>query len=133
MAKQRVMKRNVPSEAKIKCIKCCRKMKFRELRKHLAKEHNISNVSISCTETLENGDTCDFHCSSSLDCFLEHSKYFHNELFEEGVDTIFDLFNGFNLLVSSTTGRNHTEVCQNAREKRRKEKMREAKVRWSAK
>jgi hypothetical protein len=129
----RIMKRNVPSEAKIKCIRCSKQMKFRELRKHLAKVHNILNVSISCSKTLENRDTCDFHCSFSLDCFLEHSKCFHNNLFEEGANSIFDFPSGFNLLVSTTTGRIHTEVCQNAREKRRKEKMREAKVKWSMK
>jgi hypothetical protein len=132
MAKQRVMRRDVPSEVKIECFQCTKKMKFRELRKHLEKEHNIPNVSIACTEALENGDTCDFHCSSSLDCFLEHSKHCHNKLFEEGAATIFDLSNGFRLF-KSFTGRNHTEVCQDAREKKRKEKMREAKDRWSAK
>jgi hypothetical protein len=129
----KIMKRNFPSEAKIKCIRCIKQMKFRELRRHLAKVHDILNVSISCSKTLENRDTCDFHCSFSLDCFLEHSKSLHNNLFEKGANSIFDSSSGFNLLVSNTTGRIHTEVCQNAREKRRKEQMRVAKVKWSKK
>jgi hypothetical protein len=129
----RIMKRNFPSEAKIKCIRCIKQMKFRELRRHLAKVHDILNVSISCSKTLENRDTCDFHCSFSLDCFLEHSKSLHNNLFEKGANSIFDSSSGFNLLVSNTTGRIHTEVCQNAREKRRKEQIRVAKVKWSMK
>jgi hypothetical protein len=114
----RIMKRNVPSEAKIKCIRCSKQMKFRELRKHLAKVHNILNVSISCSVTLENGDECDFHCGFTLDFFLEHSKCFHNKLFEDGANSIFDFLSGFNLLVSTTTSRTHTEVCYKTREKR---------------
>ena len=132
MLKQRVMRRDVPSEAKIQCFLCIRKMKFRELRKHLEKEHNTPNISIACTEAVENGDTCDFRCASSLDCFLEHSKHCHNKFFEEGAATIFDLSNGFRLF-ESFTGRDHSGVCQDARDKKRKEKMREAKDRWSAK
>jgi hypothetical protein len=108
-------------------------MKFRELRRHLVNVHDIHNVSISCSKTLENRDTCDFHCSFSLDCFLEHSKSLHNNLFEKGANSVFDSSIGFNLLVSNTTGRIHTEVCQNAREKRRKEQMRMAKLKWSKK
>ena len=118
--------------ANILCFLCIRKMKFRELRKHLEKEHNTPNISIACTEAVENGDTCDFRCASSLDCFLEHSKHCHNNFFEEGAATIFDLSNGFRLF-KSFTGRDHSGVCQDARDKKRKEKMREAKDRWSAK
>jgi hypothetical protein len=126
------MKRDVPSEAKIQCICCVRKMKFRELRKHLKKTHNIPNVSITCTKDLESGDTCEFFCSFSLDCFLEHNKHCHNKLFEGGAATIFDLNNGFGLF-ESDVGRDHSRVCQDARDEKRKEKMREAKARWSAK
>jgi hypothetical protein len=126
------MKRDVPSEAKIQCICCVRKMKFRELRKHLKKTHNIPNVSITCTKDLESGETCEFFCSFSLDCFLEHNKHCHNKLFEGGAATIFDLNTGFGLF-ESDVGRDHSRVCQDARDEKRKEKMREAKARWSAK
>jgi hypothetical protein len=124
-----ILKRNFPSEAKIKCIRCVKQMKFRELRKHLVNVHDIHNVSIYCSKTVD----CGFHCSFSLDCFLEHSKSLHNNLFEQGANSVFDSSIGFNLLVSNITGRNHTEVCQNAREKRRKEQMRMAKLKWSKK
>ena len=126
------MKRDVPSEAKIQCICCVRKMKFRELRNHLKKTHSIPNVSIFCTKDLESGETCEFFCSFSLDCFLEHNKHCHKKVFEGGAATIFDQDSGFSLF-ESDIGRDHSRVCQDARDETRKAKMREAKARWNAK
>jgi hypothetical protein len=104
-------------------------MKFRELRIHLLKAHGIPNVSISCTEKVS-GKDCGFYCGKTLDCFLEHMKVVHYEMFRDGTDSIFDDFNGFELLVNEDTVRSHTEVCSIVMEERRKEKLRECKDRW---
>ena len=124
--------RDVPSEAKMQCFKCIRSMKFRELRIHLLKVHQIPNVFIFCTSVV-NDKVCEFLCGKSLDCFIEHMKQVHDEKFKDGAEYAFNESNGFKLVSNGDPIRSHTEVCSIAREERRKEKVKECKARYVSK
>jgi hypothetical protein len=121
--------RNVPSEAKMQCIRCHKSMKFRELRIPLLKVHKIPNVFLSCMEIV-NEKVCEFFCGKTLNCFIEHMKQVHDEKFKGGAEYVFDDLSGFKLLTNGDTVRSHTEVCSIAREERRKEKVKECKERY---
>ena len=87
----------------------------------MKKIHSIPNVSIFCTKDLESGGPCEFFCSFSLDCFLEHNKHCHKTVFEGGAATVFDQNSGFSLF-ESDMGRNHSRVCLDARDEHEKQR-----------
>ena len=109
MSKQKTMKRNVPSEAKIPCNYCERRMKFRELRKHMSTTHEVDRLTILCTQDF----SCktNWSCSYSFDCFLEHAKKDHNEFFN-GSETDFKPENGFRLCEFEVLYEKRSEICE---------------------
>ena len=117
MPKQTGIKRNIPSEAKIQCKECKKKLKFRMLRQHMKEAHKILDTVIYCS--LENIG-CEWVCGVSFDCYLEHSKHDHGENFQTGADTIFSPENGFHLVPIESDHKIHTEACVDSRELHKK-------------
>ena len=79
MCDQVTLKRNrtVPSEVKIACGECEKKLKFRSLKDHLKSAHD-EFISIFC----KLGTNCQWTCCVSFKCFIKHARHIHNEYYE---------------------------------------------------
>ena len=69
------LRRDVVSKASMTCTYCDFKGRFRDIRSHLRKIHNLYSY-VQCKQK-----TCNFFCAQSFKCFKTHSARVHQEFF----------------------------------------------------
>ena len=119
---ERMLKSDVPSEARMWCPFCLTNPKkyrgrfygkYRDVKKHVKKVHGQC-VQIKCKR-------CPWICYDALDCFLEHAKNAHKIVFN-GKATKFFLKDDFFEWVGSENEptEKHTPIYEEGRKKRKK-------------
>ena len=68
-------RRDVVSKSNMTCTFCNFKGRFRDIRSHLRKKHNLYSY-VQCKQ-----NTCSFFCAKDFKCFKTHSARVHEEFF----------------------------------------------------
>ena len=95
------------SEANISCKFCKVTGRFRDIRIHIKRTHNLFS-SIQCKQ-----GACNFECAHSFKCFGAHSSRIHQQLFE-GRATVLGDGNFFELVTDGEEINEsiHSEYCK---------------------
>ena len=91
--------------------------------------HGIEHITLTSTIGIVNkARKCNWVCGVSLDCFLEHAKFQHGQVFQGAND--FPDNDSFMIYATDKNVTDHTDICSEARAANKKERVKRNKAEW---